>query len=113
MRAQGILAVANRVQSWFDPIQVLSHVPVTQPLLAQELPFAVRGTFITIVVAKARDNVSLVGWCLHCHSRLVVNVSHNRFTVCVVHHVAGDAIVRIVLKRALALVSECGLRGVC
>jgi len=65
-RVHGILAVANRVQSWFDPIQVLSDVPVTRPLLTQELTFAVRATFIAIVVAYAFRNVSLVGWGLHC-----------------------------------------------
>ena len=61
----GILAVANRFQSWFDPIQVLSHVSVTRPLLAQELTFAVRTTFIAVVVANAVGNVSLVRCGLH------------------------------------------------
>lgn len=61
----GILAVANRFESWFDPIQVVSDVSVTRPLLAQELTFAVRTTFIAIVVANALGNVSLVRCGLH------------------------------------------------
>jgi len=64
-RGDGILAVANRLESWFDPIQVLSHMPVTRPLVAQELTFAVRATFIAVVVAKAFRNVLLVGCGLH------------------------------------------------
>jgi hypothetical protein len=65
----GILAVANRFESWFDPIQVVSDVSVTRPLLAQELTFAVRTTFIAIVVANALGNVFLVRCGLHNVSR--------------------------------------------